>query len=220
MVLLSLSIVMVAQYWGYKSKKAETLQRTSKRIGIGMLLLWLIYNAYYFYPSNFRWETSLPFHVCDLLGPIAAIALFSSYRLPRAVLYFCGLTLAGQALLTPTGNQDPATLRFWLYWLLHAGIISVFLFDLTIRAYRPSFIDLRQVLYFDLAYAVLISPLNIAFNWNYGYLGNSKPDVPTIVDFLGPWPERILAMLLLAGLVQAAMYLPWMVVRILKRQSF
>ena len=179
--------------------------------GFSMSVIWIIYNAYYFHPSNFEWRTSLPLHVCDLLGPISSIALITSNKNARALLYFCAIPFAAQAIITPTGNQDPNTLRFWLYWLLHAGIISSSIFDLTLRGYRPTQKDFVRVLFVDTLYVVMITPFNILFDWNYGYLGASKPDTPTDLDLLGPWPERIGVMLLVAALLQCLMYLPWFI---------
>lgn len=211
MMIFTLCIIIITQILGFRSRQSGTLSSSSQILGICMFALWLIYNAYYFYPGNFSWEVSLPLHVCDLLGPISAIALISSNRKARAVLYFCALTLATQAIITPIGNQDPEAFRFWLYWLLHAGIISLSVFDLIVRHYKPNIKDLHQVFFFDIAYAVLITPFNIAFCWNYGYLGNSKPDTPTVIDFLGPWPERIFSIILIAIALQTLMYLPWLI---------
>jgi uncharacterized membrane protein YwaF len=46
--------------------------------------------------------------VSKALGPvmIAAIALIAPRPVMHAVLYFAAIPLAGQAILTPTGNQD------------------------------------------------------------------------------------------------------------------
>jgi len=219
MILFTLCIIAFLQVWGFRARRSGALQSTSKTLGVAMLALWLGYNAYYFYPGNFSWGVSLPLHVCDILGPISAIALISSNRQSRALLYFCGLTLAGQAVATPTGNQSPEALRFWLYWLLHAGIISFSVFDLTVRGYKPHISDLRWVVFFDMAYAVLVTPLNIAFGWNYGYLGDHRPDAATAVDVLGPWPARIIIMVLVAVVLQMAMYLPWLVYRNLIKKN-
>jgi len=104
----------------------------------------------------------------------------------RALLYFCALGLAVQAVITPTGNQSPETIRFWLYWLLHACILAASVYDITIGGFRPQGKDLRTTLIADFAYAAVIVPLNAITGWNYGYLGNDKPDVSTAVDLFGP----------------------------------
>jgi hypothetical integral membrane protein (TIGR02206 family) len=220
MVLFTLCVVVLLSLWGFRQRKMGVLQSRSTVLGVAMLALWLCYNAYYFFPGNFRWDVSLPLHVCDILGPVSAIALMVSNRKSRALLYFCGLTLAGQAIATPTGNQDPEALRFWLYWLLHVGVIAFSVFDLTVRGYRPNFSDLCWVVLFDVAYVALVTPLNVAFGWNYGYLGDSRPDAATAVDMLGPWPERVFIMLAVVVVLQVTMLCPWLVYRSLINKKY
>lgn len=83
------------------------------------------------------------------------------------------------------------------------------LFDLTIRGYKPSAKDFVSVVAVDIAYALMVVPLNTAFGWNYGYLGDSKPDGRTIIDILGPWPQRIPIILGVVVLMQLSMLALW-----------
>jgi hypothetical integral membrane protein (TIGR02206 family) len=145
---------------------------------------------------------------------ISAVALITSNRSARALLYFCALPLAGQALLTPTGDQNPLTARFWLYWLLHASIILASLADLLIRRFHPKPSDLLTALTWDAGYLAVVVPVNILAGWNYGYLGDAKPDVVTGVDLFGPWPGRIALMAAAVACIQTAMYLPWWIWRL------
>ena len=209
MVLFVLFLVVSVSVLGIRMKRADRLKPFSIGLGISLLCLWVAYNIYYFLPANFRLDTSLPLHICDFLAIIASFSLMRPNRKTSALLYFCALALTGQAILTPTGNQDPATLRFWLFWVLHGGILAASIYDMVVRKYRPVFKDFLFVIGCDLLYVVLILPLDIAFGWNYGFIGNVKPDVPTIIDSLGPWPERLIWMFALVFMVQFVMYLPW-----------
>ena len=215
MILFTLSVIFIAQFFGFWAREKGHLLTYNRGLGTVIMVLWLLYNAYYFSPSIFSWSVSLPIHVCDILGPISALALLINNSKFRALLYFCAIPLAGQAIITPTGNQDPFILRFWFYWLLHAGILAISIYDLTVRKYKPKLKDLFWVIIFDFVYIILVVPLNIIFGWNYGYLGNSKPDVTTAIDFLGPWPERVLLMLIIVILFQFVFYLPWMIHQII-----
>ena len=66
-----------------------------------------------------------------------------------------------------------------------------------------------------LGWMALVIPINVIFDLNYGYLGSfvPNPDVPTLVDYLGPWPLRILWMSLLVIFMFTLLWLPWAVVR-------
>ena len=173
-------------------------------------MLWIGYNAYYFSPSHFDWQVSLPLQVCDILGPGAAIAVAFGFRPARAVLYFCALPLAGQAVLTPTGDQNPAALRFWLYWTMHAGILALSALDLIVLEFRPTLRDYISVVLMDALYAVVIIPIDILLGWNYGYLGDKVPDTLTAISILGPWPQRIFVILAVVIVLQGLLLIPWL----------
>lgn len=210
MVLVVAVIIIFISIIGIRAKHKGYSKQFSAYFGISLLCLWGVYNIYYFLPTNFRLDISLPLHICDILAVIAAFALLKPNRKTSALLYFCALALAGQAIITPIGNQNPVIFRFWLFWLLHAGIISASIYDLVVRKYRPIFKDYLFVVGCGLLYFVLILPLDITFDWNYGYIGNQTPDSPTVIDSLGAWPLRLVWMFAIVFVVQFLMYLPWM----------
>jgi len=52
-----------------------------------------------------------------------------------------------------------------------------------------------------------------AFDLNYGYFGRETPARPTLVDALGPWPLRVLLMVVLGAVAMTLFQLPWVVRR-------
>lgn len=211
-MILSISVVAVTVcIVGIFLKTDYQIHVMSRWIGGTTIAFWIFYNLYYFLPKNFVWSVSLPLHVCDIIGLIAGLALITNKRQFRALLYFISLALTSQALITPVGNQDPATLRFWLFWALHGGIIVCAFFDLVIRRFKPKLDDLLFSLGCSLTYVVLVFPINVIFGWNYGYIGNSMPDGSTLVAILGPWPWRVFSIFGLAILLQVTLFSPWVV---------
>ena len=55
----------------------------------------------------------------------------------------------------------------------------------------------------------MVLPIDIVLGANHGFVGQSKPLHPSIVDLLGPWPERLLIIVPLAALAMALVMLPW-----------
>lgn len=203
-VLSLVALIIVAR------KKLRTNNKQfSYGLGYFTLCLWLVYNVYNFLSDSFEVGESLPLHVCDVLAVVSVLVLLTRNGKASSFLYFCALPLASQAILTPTGEQNPLLFRFWLFWLLHASIIVTFVYDLVVRKFSPSFKNYLQTIGFDLLYILIILPINILFNFNYGFIGNSAPDVPTMVDVFGEWPIRVVWMFLAVVLVQLVMYLPW-----------
>lgn len=52
----------------------------------------------------------------------------------------------------------------------------------------------------SVAYVAFTLPVNLLLYANYGFTGPSRPHNPSIIDVLGPWPERLLLIVPLAGL--------------------
>ncbi|NRA58733.1 MAG: TIGR02206 family membrane protein, partial [Phycisphaerales bacterium] len=91
-------------------------------------VFWLIQQAiattYWLLPAQFEIGKSLPLHLCDVLGWLGPFALLLAAppRWLRTILYFWGIGLSTQAFFTPTLEQGPGDLRFWLFWISHTQI--------------------------------------------------------------------------------------------------
>src|SRR5207247_732130 len=78
--------------------------------------------SYWAAPSRFDLTWFLPLHPCRLVVWLAAIALLSNRRPPRAILYFWSFSVCCQPILTPQrfhGLSDP---DFWFFWFSHLAI--------------------------------------------------------------------------------------------------
>ena len=54
----------------------------------------------------------------------------------------------------------------------------------------------------------IVLPVDIALECNYGFVGPTKPTQPGLIDLLGPWPQGIIPIALLACARMAVMLLP------------
>lgn len=170
--------------------------------------------AWWVLPKNFELGRSLPFHICDLAGLVAGAALLTRARWLRTILYFWGLALSTQAFFTPTLQEGPADLRFWLFWVIHLQIVGSAVYDLAVGGYRPAWRDYLTILAITLAYAAFFIPFNIAFGTNYGYIGNTLPDRPTALDSLPKsYPLRLAALTVGACAWMAVFWLVWPLTR-------
>lgn len=210
MHILMMSLVfaaMIVPFLLVKTNRAgDWLDRLTVVLGWSIAAIWIAYNIYYFSPQVFNWSVSLPLHVCDILGPISAVALVARNKWAQSILAISAVPFAIQAVLTPTGVQDPSAPRFWLYWLLHAGILTAFTFNLFVYRFRPALHDLWFNFKLLTAYIAVILPLNILLDWNYGYIGQNKPGEVTALDLFGTWPLRIVPMVIIAMALQTIMF--------------
>ncbi len=164
--------------------------------------------AWYCWPGNFDMMESLPLQLCDLAAFVAAAAMITQKRRFRTVLYFWGIGLSTQAFFTPILKLGYLSPNFWFFWISHTMIIGSATYDIIVRKYRPAFRDFLVGLGWTFAFAGVVTAVNLTWHVNYGYIGNIKPDNPTIIDKLGPWPLRAFK---LAGVVVVLYIVLWAV---------
>lgn len=170
------------------------------RIGV------LVWNSL---PGRWSLGRSLPLQICDLAAIGSAFALLTGRRWLWSIAYFWGLALSLQGLVQPDLAAGPSSLAFWLFWLHHALIVGAALYVVVVLGFRPMWRDLAVAVGAGLAYVAVVFPLDLLLGANYGYLGRALPSQPTLLDWLGPWPWRVLAMVVLGTLVMLLLYLPW-----------
>ncbi len=160
-------------------------------------------------------RTGLPLQACDISGLVAPFALLTLRRPLRAMLYFWAFGFATQAYIQPMLTVGPAYLQFWAFWTAHTAILACALYDLVVLGFWPDWGDYRRALMASVLWGAAILPLDLALGANYGFIGNPPADlvVPAAVAALGPWPQRLIVMLILAAAGFALLLAPWRVVR-------
>lgn len=175
----------------------------------GCLLSWLLSNGFWLQPHLFAWEQSLPLHFCNLANLISVVAIWKKTRSAQSLLYFWSFGLCVWAMLTPALDQGPSTLWFWLFWSYHVFIFIAVAIVLT-DGFRPTWRDFRQSLAITLGYMAILAVVDAVSGWNYGFVGEGMPLQPSPMDFLGPYPLRLLWIALIGTAIFALLMLPWL----------
>jgi hypothetical integral membrane protein (TIGR02206 family) len=147
--------------------------------------------------GNYR--TSLPVQICDFAWLIAGVALVNGSVGWSALLYYWGLTLSLQGVLTPDLDHVFPDLQFFGYWARHVAPVWAAVYLIGVRA-GPSWRSYRFVLALTALWAAGVMVLNAVLGSNYGYL-NAKPVSHSLLDILGPWPWYVVveAVLIVVG---------------------
>ncbi|HEX6048261.1 MAG TPA: TIGR02206 family membrane protein [Gemmatimonadaceae bacterium] len=198
---------------GGRRSDAESRRRTERTLGWAMLGVWAVSNVWWLMPPRFDAARSLPLQVCDVTALLAGLVLLSPRPWMNVLLYFWGIGMSLQAIITPDLIQGPNDIWFWMFWISHAGTIGIAIYVVAVRGYRPSWRDYRFALVAGFVYLVVVFTVDVLFGFNYGYVGDSKPGQPSVIDFLGPWPGRVGLVAILVSLAMAILMLPWHVVR-------
>jgi hypothetical integral membrane protein (TIGR02206 family) len=156
--------------------------------------------------------TTYPLQLCHWCGAAAGLVLITAHPILRAFVYFCGLGLCTQAVITPSLTEGVHLFPFWFFWTTHGMIIGVAVYDIAARGYRPGWRDFAYACAAAAFYVLVVLPVDLVTGWNYGFVGPSRPDVPSIVDMLGAWPHRLVHIVALSGGVMFLLLLPWLFV--------
>jgi hypothetical integral membrane protein (TIGR02206 family) len=174
------------------------------------LLIWAL-------APGVKLQDNLPLHLCDWATFTCAAALLWRHRLAYELTYFWGLAGTLQAVLTPdldAGFPHPA---FFAFHIAHSGLIAAVLFLTWGLAMRPTPRSIVRAFLWLQLYAGVTAILNLLLDTNYGYL-HHKPGVPSLLDYLGPWPVYIVSLEVLALVLFGFCYLPFAVADRMRRR--
>lgn len=194
-------------------KNTRAGRRYELTLAAGAWLLWIGYQAYDIATKGFGASHALPLQLSDVTAAVAGLTFLFINRKLQSLAYFLGLALGSQAVFTPDLVEGPTTISFWAFWLYHLFVVGAGVYVVAVQGFRPTWRDLRFALLFGLAYVAIVFTIDAIFNLNYGYLGRSTPVRPTMLDVLGPWPLRVVFMVLLGATAQTLLLLPWVALR-------
>jgi len=160
-------------------------------------------------------ETGWPFHFCDIASLTCAAALVCKNQRIAELGYLWGVAGTAQGLLTPNLFFEWWKPEYWAFFIQHggtpvAGVTLAFGMGL---APQPGAV--RRAILWGILY-LLVAGLA---NWlleacftgvypNYGFVC-AKPTAGSLLDFLGPWPWYLLALVVVAIVLFNLLCLLW-----------
>jgi len=175
-----------------------------------LLTVWVSVQIYDVMPARRGWGRSLPLHVCHVAALAAPVALATRRRSARAILYFWGVGLSTQALVTPTLYVGPAHTDFWVFWGFHGAIVLPAAYDLAARHYRPRWKDWRLAVAAGLVYLPLVFAIDWRLWTNYAWLRRGDcGGQRSLLSLFGPWPGRVPCLALAACGAMTVLALAW-----------
>ncbi len=210
--LVALSVVVLFNillvYWG---RRADATARRKIRHSIAAVLIvneaaWHLWN---WGVGQWTVQTMLPLHLCSVMVFASAAMLVTRNYAIYELLYFLGIGAATQALLTPDlGRYGFPHFRFFQTFISHGLIVSAAIYMTLVEGYRPYWRSLLRVAALGNLYMVVIFGLNLLIGSNYLFIAR-KPDTPSLIDVLGPWPWYILSLEAIAVVLCLMLYAPF-----------
>jgi len=154
------------------------------------------------------WEYSLPLDLCHLVLIACILSLFRPSQFIAEIAYFWGLGGGEQAAVTPDLAQGFPSLDFVLFFWGHGATLLAIVFLIADRNFTLRKNSVLRMMIGLNVYALAVGTINAIAGWNYGYLCR-KPVMPSLLDFLGPWPWYLLSLELIAFLSFLVLDLSW-----------
>lgn len=204
--------------WVRRRRSPATAERVARVLAALLVVqeffrIWMDVRVY-----GSPWTERLPLHLCGVAIFLTAVVLVRKTYGLYEIVYFWGLGGTVQAILTPELHHGFPHPLFVTFFLAHGLIIVGALYATLVFRLRPTYASIRRVFLVTLAYAALVTPLNLALGTNYLFLMH-KPERPSLIDFLGPWPWYV-PLLGVAGIVFFHLcYLPFAVADLRRRRN-
>ncbi len=209
--LVALAVLVLLNLWLLRFRNAGDGTKGFLRWMLALILVGNEVAWHYWHFVNGTWtiQTMLPLHLCSLLVWTGAFMLVSkNYRIYE-FMYFMGIAGALQALATPDlGIYGFPHFRFFQTFISHGLIVTSAIYMTAVEGFRPTWKSMIRVAVWMNLYALIVYFINGYIGSNYLMI-NGKPELPSILDLLPPWPVYILYMEAIGVISILLLYLPF-----------
>ncbi|MFS0552925.1 TIGR02206 family membrane protein [Brevibacillus sp. 179-C9.3 HS] len=207
--LIMVLCLVVLTYLFRKKLQAPANRFATRYVLAGILLLSEVcYQLWHVYTESWTAAYTLPLQLCSVTLLLSAIMLMTrSYGLYE-ITFFAGIGGAMQALLTPELFYPFPHFRFVHFFVAHAGIVLACLYMTWVEGYRPTVRSIWKTMGFLNLLLFIALFVNNATGGNYLFVSR-KPDNPSLIDFLGPYPWYIVSLEVVALALFFLLYMPF-----------
>ncbi|MBM7867853.1 YwaF family protein [Heliomicrobium gestii] len=208
-VLILLAAIIVGLYL-CRDRLSETFRRRFRfSLAAGLFLQELFIQGWNIAGGFWSPDASLPLHLCNVSCLLCGVMLLKGNQTLYEITYFCGLIGAAQALLTPDlGPFAFPHVIFYRFFFAHSAIIIACLYMTFVEKYRPYWASIGKTVVITNLFMLFVGAVDYITGGNYMYL-RAKPDNPSLLDILGPWPWYILSLEAVALFLMVIYYLPF-----------
>jgi hypothetical integral membrane protein (TIGR02206 family) len=180
------------------------------RVILGLLLLAIEVGWLFYLVGQYSWDLSygLPLQLTDAIILLAGYVALTRNQTVFDVIYYWSLTAMPLAMITPDLDEAFHDIFTIVFFAGHGLAVVITLVLLWSRSLRPRPGSLALSLLMLNAFALFVFIFNRIFDTNYMYL-IKKPEQPSLLDFMGPWPLYILACEAVALVLFWLLWLPY-----------
>ncbi len=157
--------------------------------------------------GTFSLKLHLPLHLCRFANLAIPLVMWKrDYRMYE-ILYFWGLSGVIQGAITPDIVEGFPHFHFLRFFVGHNGLILAIVYATVVYGMRPTYKSIWKALIAMNIFLVIALVMNLIVGANYFWI-LGKPSVPSLLDYMGPWPWYILTGEFVALIHFGIAYLP------------
>lgn len=178
------------------------------------IILWvneIAWHLWRVFTGTWTIQTMLPLQLCSIMVWVSAVMLVTKNYSIYEFSYFLGIGGSLQAVMTPDlGIYGFPHFRFFQTFISHGLIITSAIYMTVVEGFRPAWKSILRVTLWANIYMAVIYFVNTSIGSNYLMI-NAKPDTPSLLDLLPPWPYYIIFMELIGLATLLLLYAPFIV---------
>lgn len=208
LVLFAVGIPAVVRLGRWARDEPDRAVRVSRTYAVVLVAVTGAMQVVQLLPGEYDVDTSLPLNLCDFAWMTAAYALWTQSQTAAALIYYWGLALSTQGLITPDLHAGPAEPSFYGFWSMHYVIVWSAIYLVWGLGIRPTWSTYRVVVTLTFVWLIAVYVFNVLVDTNYGFV-NHKPSGGSVLDYFGPWPLYVGVEVVVVAVVWALMTWPW-----------
>ena len=220
--LIAIGLIVLFNLWFLTLRRdpdSQLIKKVRYIMAAVLIINEMVWHTWNLVTGQWTVQTMLPLHICSVFVFLCAFMLVTkNYRIYEFA-YFLGIAGASQAILTPDlGIYDFPHFRYYQVFVSHGLIVSSAVYMTVVQRYRPTLKSLGRVLVWSNVYLLFVGIVNALIGSNYMFVAH-KPETPSLIDMLGPWPWYILALEAIGFVLFFLLYLPFAIRDIRARRS-
>lgn len=132
----------------------------------------------------------LPFFMCRFVALILPFVIYTRQRFLLGILYFWVLAGTVNAVITPDLFSNFGHWEYILYFVYHLMLIVAIIYAACVYKFQIGWRDYRNAVLGVIVFTIFSIGINFLLKANYNYL-SEKPEVASMLDYMGPWPWYI-----------------------------
>ena len=158
--------------------------------------------------GDFTIQDDLPVHLCRFLALMGPYVYWSEHKVWTGIFYFWIVVGTLNALVAVDLKYDFPHWSYILYFTLHSTLVLLPIYFCLVLGHRVERKDLWNAFLATNVFLLVAFVVNTAIGSNYLYVAH-KPEVSSLLDYLGPWPWYVLALEFIGLLLFIVAYLPF-----------